>query len=399
MDKIEKVSVNGQVYELAGSGGGSVTPVSITYSELAALKNSNSLVAGARYRITDYVTSFKSWESAGHSFDIVVTALTADTLLAEATAMPHEGDEYFANNDLTAWKLLYDINNDTAKYGQAKEDAKGFIYGMTDEYGNKACYDFKNALRRVMPDDCNVVTEGEGLTFYTFSKMDSGRNVTDFSLSKECHHNEADIPYTYSVPSICYKSIIGTFNMKYNKIYSVCFICYQIGECSFNQIEAETYTSRVINSFTNNIVKRRTKINESSAIYDCIFSGSKDIEINVSITGSLISGNMFSEFAPHIGTFILQPGLYGLSSSSSSDEIKSVLGDGKAVVTLESIIDVVKNGGNLILPVEQDGASMMCYPFFVGYKDTEEELTFQFASYGKTFQITYNKSSQIFSYS
>ena len=130
MDKIEKVSVNGQVYELAGSGGASA-PTSITYSELKALVESSVLQAGARYRITDYVTSFKTWESAGHPFDIVVTALDAGTLLAEAVAMPHEEDEYFANNDLTAWKLFYEQGYDNTTVEELIEKSqtsKGSFY-------------------------------------------------------------------------------------------------------------------------------------------------------------------------------------------------------------------------------------------------------------------------------
>ena len=397
MDKIEKVSVNGQVYELAGSGGASA-PTSITYSELKALVESSGLQAGARYRITDYVTSFKTWESAGHPFDIVVTALDAGTLLAEAVAMPHEEDEYFANNDLTAWKLLYDINNDTAKYYQAKEDGKGFIYSMTDEYGNKANYDFKNALRRVTPDVCDVVTESEGLAFYTFSKMDSGRNITDFSLSKNCYDNEVNVSYTLSLPSICYNPIIVELDMHHNKIYSKCFILTQLTACYNNEIYNEVVTTSKSNTFSGNLVKSKLRILGSASSMNSIFSGGGNSEITIErdAYGRLICYDSDADQTFYSDTYVLRKEIGTLTSSSSSEEIQQALND---YSSMKDYIDLFKKSKHIVLPIEQDGVSITCYPFFTSYKDTEEEAIIQFASYGITFQITYNKSSKTYSYS
>ena len=59
MATLTKVSVNGQVYDLGGSGGGS-SMIEITYSELKSLVDSASLVPETKYRITDYVSTFKS---------------------------------------------------------------------------------------------------------------------------------------------------------------------------------------------------------------------------------------------------------------------------------------------------------------------------------------------------
>ena len=396
MDKIEKVSVNGQVYELAGSGGASA-PTSITYSELKALVESSGLQAGARYRITDYVTSFKTWESAGHPFDIVVTALDAGTLLAEAVAMPHEEDEYFANNDLTAWKLFYDINNDTAKYVQAKEDGKGFIYSMTDEYGNKANYDFKNALRRVTSDVCDVVTESEGLAFYTFSKMDSGRNITDFSLSKNCYDNEVYVSYTLSLPSICYNPIIGELEMHHNKIYYKCFILTQLAACCNNEIYDEVVTTSKSNIFSGNLVKCKLRILGSASPINNIFSGEGNSEITIEkdVTGRLICNNSDANQTFYSDTYVLRKEIGTLTSSSSSEEIQQALND---YSSMQDYIDLFKKAKHIVLPIEQDGVTITFYPIFTSYKDTEEEAIIQFASYGITFQITYNKSSKTYSY-
>lgn len=397
MDKIEKVSVNGQVYELAGSGGASA-PTSITYSELKALVESSGLQAGARYRITDYVTSFKTWESAGHPFDIVVTALDAGTLLAEAVAMPHEEDEYFANNDLTAWKLFYDINNDTAKYVEAKEDGKGFIYSMTDEYGNKANYDFKNALRRVTSDVCDVVTESEGLAFYTFSKMDSGRNITDFSLSKKCYDNEVYVSYAWPLPSICYKPIIGELEMHHNKIYSKCFILTQVTPCQKNEIYEEVITASIINSFSGNLVHNKLRLLDSASQTNSISFGAniKEIIIKGNVHGHLVRNDSDDNQIIYSDTYVLRKEIGNLTSASSSEEIQQALND---TSFMTEYIDLFKKSKHIVLPIEQDGLTITCYPFFTAYKDTEEEAIIQFASYVITFQITYNKSSKTYSYS
>ena len=82
-----------------------ITP--ITYAELVALRDSSSLVAGMQYRITDYIctTTTEGTKSAGHVFDIIVTADSESVLNEDARAIQHDGDEYFANSDLNAWKI------------------------------------------------------------------------------------------------------------------------------------------------------------------------------------------------------------------------------------------------------------------------------------------------------
>lgn len=136
---------------------------SVTYSELVALVNGNGLVAGMKYRITDYVTKingvydisavvgqtayFPYCKSAEHAFDLIVTAIDESTLDEHAVATQHAGDTYFANNALEAWDIKYTIENDPTKYIWADAtNGKGVIFHMRDEYGNEAGYDFKNLL-------------------------------------------------------------------------------------------------------------------------------------------------------------------------------------------------------------------------------------------------------------
>ena len=97
--------------------------VQVTYGELREIKTLGALKKGAYYRITDFVTATtqSNTRSAGHPFDIIVMALDAHTLSKEAMAIQHEGDTYFANNDLAAWQVWYDFDNNTSRCLWAKK--------------------------------------------------------------------------------------------------------------------------------------------------------------------------------------------------------------------------------------------------------------------------------------
>lgn len=122
---------------------------SLTYAELVTLVSEGKLVAGKKYRITDYVatTTEEGSMSANHPFDIIVTALDNNTLDTKASALPHEGDTYFANVSMSEWQIWYSIDNDTNRWGWADEtNGKGVIYRMIDEFNNDVGYDFKGIV-------------------------------------------------------------------------------------------------------------------------------------------------------------------------------------------------------------------------------------------------------------
>lgn len=121
--------------------------ISLHYGELVTLRNSGKLIPGHYYRITDYTTTTTDTESrsAGHVYDVIVFALDENTLSEEAYAARHAGDSYFGSSNLTAWKLWYCLDNDTARFGWADNtNGKGVIYRMIDEWGNDLPYDYKN---------------------------------------------------------------------------------------------------------------------------------------------------------------------------------------------------------------------------------------------------------------
>lgn len=67
-----------------------------TYNELKTKRDNSELVPGTLYRITDYqcTTVQANTRSAGHQFDIVLLALSENTLAEEGWAMMHESNIY-----------------------------------------------------------------------------------------------------------------------------------------------------------------------------------------------------------------------------------------------------------------------------------------------------------------
>ena len=119
----------------------------IYWSALKSLRDNGKLVAGHQYRITDYqcTTVQEDTQSAGHQFDIIVTADSNNKLNEVARAIQHDGDTYFSKSKLEAWKIWYRLDNDTTHFAWADAtNGKGVIYRMIDEWNNDCPYDFKN---------------------------------------------------------------------------------------------------------------------------------------------------------------------------------------------------------------------------------------------------------------
>lgn len=266
-EKITKVNVNGQVYDLGGSGTGAGEVTNITYSELVSLIESSGLIAGEKCRITDYVTSFSSWKSGNHQFDVIVTACANNALYTEAQAAIHEGDDYFANSDLNSWKLWYDITNNTDKHKQANSSGKGTILRMIDEFDNDADYDFKNAMFEVT--NTNYVSLPSSLYFYTFSfygksvKQLTQEDISDMSINSTCKVRNNKIKgLSLATCKICCiggkKGLIASLNPKIenNSIYLGSGLYYD-GICVLSDGLGNAITNNEIigNCIANNPIK------------------------------------------------------------------------------------------------------------------------------------------------
>ena len=93
-----------------------VKPVKATYEEMTEMRNQGKLIPGQYYQITDYVTTVNgplnpNARSAGHPFDILVRADSANTLNEQAWAVRHDGDTSFDGARLEAWELKYRLDN------------------------------------------------------------------------------------------------------------------------------------------------------------------------------------------------------------------------------------------------------------------------------------------------
>ena len=191
----DNIKIENNVISAIGGGTTDVTKLSvkITWAELKALVDNSQLVAGQQYRITDYTctTTDVATKSAGHVFDIIVTADDESTLNEVARAVKHDGDEYFANSDLSAWKIWYCLDNDTNRFAWADSaNGKGVIYRMIDDLNNDVPYDFKNIqFYRQWDEDKQlwsvISSNNTGVPCYTFSSEGDSSTVefTDMSLS------------------------------------------------------------------------------------------------------------------------------------------------------------------------------------------------------------------------
>lgn len=162
--------------------------ISISYTDLKSLRDNAQLVPGQQYRITDYkcTTVQENTRAANHQFDIIVTADDASTINEVARAVKHDGDTYFANNDLSAWKIWYCLDNDATRFAWAdSSNGKGVIYRMIDEFNNDIPYDFKN-IQFKHPIDTTTYPH----YYYTFAS-DNVEDNTDCSLdiANSCRSN------------------------------------------------------------------------------------------------------------------------------------------------------------------------------------------------------------------
>jgi hypothetical protein len=242
--------------------------IKITYSELKLLRDNSQLSPGTFYRITDYVTTTTQSEtkSANHPFDVIVLALNENTLCEDAKAILHEGDTYFADNDLGAWELKYCLDNDKTRFLWADEtNGKGVIYRMVDEKRNDCPYDFKNILFYNTKLTHNTTADKY---YYTFSYVVSNvlYDGTTNKQVKNCYENMMGEYRIYSsgvlqlnknvfrnntFNSVCHSNTFGTSchsntfenGCYYNTFEDNCYYNTFGDNCSSNTFENGCYSN------------------------------------------------------------------------------------------------------------------------------------------------------------
>lgn len=264
--------------------------VEITYSDLVTLKSGGNLVPGTWYRITDYqcTTSQADTSAATHQFDVVVLALSEDTLSEEARAMKHSGDTYFSGSTVNAWKIWYCLDNDTTRFAWADTtNGKGVIWRMIDEWNNDCPYDFKN-----------ILYNSGGTYFYTFDASLNNvhsdltlHNGEDFSSRKlgVCTNNtlkefrntyggsgyniyvsQSELPFNY----FSLTAVTGGALCSYNTFGLRCKNNTFVGGVFFeNNFDDFCTGNTFFNGLSRNMIGNTFTSNVVSGMSDCTFLG------------------------------------------------------------------------------------------------------------------------------
>ena len=205
-----------------------VNLINTTYTQLKSSRDNGELIPGQFYRITDYVTTTTQAEtqSAGHVFDVIVRADSVNVLNENAYAIQHEGDTYFNDSNLSAWRLKYTLDNDTTKYAWADDtNGKGVIYEMIDEFDNRCGYDFKNIQMKFYKITATTTTSTRLINTYSGSKEIGSTALvpanctisttdTEFRYTFDLYLNSTHQDYslkTYSAIHKCCHNIINKY--------------------------------------------------------------------------------------------------------------------------------------------------------------------------------------------
>ena len=151
--------------------------VEITYSNLKQLRDSKKLTPGRQYRITDYVTTTTqvNTQSAGHQFDIIVTADDVNVLNEKARAIKH-------------YSLLINVGDSVYVYGKPSGELSKLIYeesGKTKTIDGVTYREFRkisghgNAISGILIKEDDYISGVTVGTKYYISNKDGSIGVTD----------------------------------------------------------------------------------------------------------------------------------------------------------------------------------------------------------------------------
>ena len=383
------ILINGKYY------GGSQL-IETTYKQLRYLKDISSLIPGALYRITDYVTTTVQSEtrSAGHQFDVIVTAISENEFNENAKVCKHKGDTYFQNCDLNAWEIKYSIYNDVDRFAWAdyypknigstttstisptntettsttlppgyaiNEEGKGVIYYMKDDRGNVCHYDFKNIL---------FYSEDYGKYYFTFNlgndhEKDYTIEAYKQNLSdKVCSNNIIDIAYDDSIQIL--NNIIIFTNEDYkeygciNNVFGInCenIIVYNlINNCTFGSdnsyielqyIENSIFKNNISGLRINAITANNVTVENNNNAHGYYYNINSHNEIyNLIISSEVLSSN---NYTINIDTnykysTIIERGVDGLLNIYSDlygkiEEIQNILNGGESDIVINTQYD------------------------------------------------------------
>lgn len=155
----------------------------ITWAQLKALRDSGGLVPGNSYRITDYMctTAVEGTRSAGHQFDIIVTADSARSLNENAHAIPHDGDTYFQECNLAAWEIKYSLDNDANRFEWACDTIPYIVVDSVKYYYHGIAYNIIDDY----PYHFEWYNEEEGTVYSNRKEVEDGDNIVIDPITEE----------------------------------------------------------------------------------------------------------------------------------------------------------------------------------------------------------------------
>lgn len=161
------------------AGGGGI--ISVTYEELVNLINSNALIVGAKYLITDFQTIYDQpdYDALGNPKAIVTTVDTTplEPLIATAVTVNQISKQVYSTtfpNDV----IEYDVSfNQTEKMNAP---AKGRISLRIDDQNNRTDYDHRTVKFKRYDDGTGLFTsyKDNGNASTEFLTFRAGKNLT-----------------------------------------------------------------------------------------------------------------------------------------------------------------------------------------------------------------------------
>ena len=181
------------------------------------------MTVGTYYRITDYVTTTlqENTRSAGHAFDVIVLATDIDTLSEEAMAAVHEGDTYFSNSNLSAWKIWYSLDNDSGRFAWAST----IIYDSTEcniknnlVTGNtfNTPFAFSGYMQRDPVNGDNYISKVENDLIYEYrfeTEPNGSESLTLYKSDVDIYNEEGNVDY---IDKFYYRGIIEVDGEEYD---------------------------------------------------------------------------------------------------------------------------------------------------------------------------------------
>jgi hypothetical protein len=297
----------------------------ITYSDLVALKNANSMVPGLKYRITDFQTIYDQPD-----FNLDGTPKTNPTVKTgpiEPIIVTAISDSEFS---LDAYQELYP--NDSIQYifdfttPATNTVTKGRIIKRIDEFGNESDFDHRNVLFKRYLDVYGDFAEyrDNGQAYQEFPALnlldpDQAYNYLGDTFSYFFNNETIAATYLFDLPNIV-TNIYGGEVVKNNKFYG-----YVMNVTLPDPSKNNSIAGPCINYYSS-----RIQNNEFGAITNVYsrnqFDGNKISELrDLNINGQTITYNNIRVLADLNGEIVIKDSNIGAIENNQIDN-QPVLG-------------------------------------------------------------------------